>query len=100
MRPEPKITPDAKGDIFVAVTYYNEQRLDLGYEFLDEVTRAISRIRETPLLHTMVDGPIRRVLTRRFPYGVFYVSDDDCETVVAVIDLRRDPKVVERAYKR
>jgi toxin ParE1/3/4 len=102
MRPEPRFTPDAQADVAYAVDYYNAQRLDLGYEFLDEVERVTSLIRESPLLFTLVDPPIRRALLRRFPYGAFYVPSisDDADVVVAVVDLRQDPDVIRLAYGR
>ena len=86
----------------MAFAYYNEQRAELGYQFLDEVEHAIVLIRETPLLFTLVDDPIRRVLLRRFPFGVFYLpgADDESDTIVAVVDLRQDPQTVQRAYLR
>ena len=74
----------------------------LGFEFLDEFEATTSLIREAPLLFTEVDPPIRRALVRRFPYGVFYLpgSDGEADTVVAVVDLRRDPEVIRHAYRR
>ena len=71
MRPEPRITPEAQGDVLEAAVYYNSQRSLLGDSFIEEVERAISQIRETPMLFPVVDDPIRRILVRRFPYGVF-----------------------------
>jgi toxin ParE1/3/4 len=102
MRPEPRVTLAAKGDILIAVAYYNDQRPDLGYEFLDEVERASWLIRETPMLFTLVEDPIRRMLLRRFPYGIFYVAgtQEEADTIIAVVDLRQDPRTIRRAYER
>jgi hypothetical protein len=74
MRPEPALTPDAHADVLQAVEYYNGQRPNLGYDFLDEFERMTSLIREAPLLSTLVDPPIRRALLRRFPYGASSLS--------------------------
>jgi hypothetical protein len=38
-----------------------------------------------------VSKGIRRAMLRRFPFGVFFVVDDDWSTVVAVMHLHRDP---------
>jgi toxin ParE1/3/4 len=100
MRREPRITPDAQADILEAARFYEAERDGLGFAFLDEFDRACGLIEESPLLFTVVDDPVRRVLPRRFPYGVFYEPGDDCDTVLAVVDLRRDPETIRRAYHR
>ncbi|HKY40438.1 MAG TPA: hypothetical protein VJN18_31105 [Polyangiaceae bacterium] len=73
-----------------------------GFEFLDEFEQTTSLIRETPLLSTLVDPPIRRALIYRFPYGVFVVPGlgADADVIVAVVDLHQDPEVIRRAYRR
>ncbi|MBK7583338.1 MAG: type II toxin-antitoxin system RelE/ParE family toxin [Myxococcales bacterium] len=100
MRPEPRITPDAEADTLAAARYYEAERANLGLGFLDEFDHALSLIRATPLLFTLVDDPVRRVLLRRFPYGVFYVSGEERDTILAVVDLRQDPETVRGAYNR
>jgi hypothetical protein len=101
-RSHPALTPDAHADVLLAVQHYNAQGPLLGFEFLDEVEQTISLIRETPLMSTLVDPPIRRALVHRFPYGVFFVpgSDADVDVIVAVVDLHQDPEVIRRAYRR
>ena len=102
MRPEPALTPDAHADVLQAVDYYNGQRANLGYDFLDEFERTTSLIREAPLLSTLVDPPIRRALLHRFPYGVFFVAglQEEPDVIVAVLDLRQDPEMIRQAYLR
>ena len=101
-RPQPVLSPEAHADVLQAVQHYNEQQPLLGFEFLDEFEHTTELIRETPLLSTLVDPPIRRALLKRFPYGVFFTpgTDDEPDVIVAVIDLRQDPDVVRHAYKR
>jgi plasmid stabilization system protein ParE len=100
MRREPRITPDAQADILAAARFYETEREGLGLEFLDEFDRTCALIQENPMAFTLVGDPVRRVLLRRFPYGVFYEPGDDCDTVLAVVDLRRDPETIRRAYHR
>ena len=102
MRPEPAFTLDAHADVLQAVDYYNGQRPSLGFDFLDEVERTTSAIREAPLLSTLVDPPIRRALLHRFPYGIFFVAGGptEADVIVAVLDLRQDPEVIRQAYRR
>lgn len=101
-RPEPALTPDARDDLLRAARYYNSQAPLLGFEFLSEFEETSSLIRESPLLFTLVDPPIRRALLHRFPYGVFYSpgSEDTPDIIVAVVDLQQSPDAVRKAYRR
>lgn len=101
-RPQPALTPAAHADVLRAAREYNAKATFLGFDFLDEFEETSSLIRETPLLFTAVDPPIRRALLHRFPFGVFYVpgSDTEPDVIVAVVDLRQDPEVVRKAYRR
>jgi len=100
--PNPRFTPDAHADVLQAFEYYNAQSPNLGFEFLDELEDTASIVRETPLIFTIVDPPIRRALVHRFPYGVFYVPgvDGEPDVIVAVLDSRQDPEIVRKAYER
>ena len=39
----------------------------------------------------MIYKEIRRAMTRRFPYGVFYLSEASAVVVLAVFHAKRDP---------
>jgi hypothetical protein len=101
-RPEPRLTAQAWEEVASAAEYYEAQQPGLGGAFLDELDGATAFIRENPLLATLVDEPVRRVLLRRFPFGVFFDpgTGGEPDVVVAVIDLRRDPDVIRQTYKR
>jgi plasmid stabilization system protein ParE len=100
MRSEPHVTPDAQADILEAARYYEGERAGLGFAFLDAIERALASIRDNPLLFTLVDEPVRRVLLQQYPYGVFYEPGDQQDTVLAVMDLRQDPETIRRSYRR
>jgi hypothetical protein len=50
-------------------------------------------IRERPLVYQIVEGDVRRPLTRRFPYGVFFPTEPRRIVVLAVLHTARDPRV-------
>jgi hypothetical protein len=66
-RPQPALTPAAHADVLHAVQHYSDQRLLLGFEFLDELEHTTELIRQSPLLSTLINPPIRRSLIQRFP---------------------------------
>jgi cytochrome P450 len=42
-------------------------------------------------LYGVVDGDVRRCLTRTFPYGVLFQIKPDKYVIIAVMHLHRDP---------
>ncbi len=84
------LTP-ASVELTDAVDYYEDQRPGLGYEFLSEVEAAIDKIMQFPDAWTPLTKRIRRILLKRFPFGLLYNVQDDTVIIVAVMDLRRNP---------
>jgi toxin ParE1/3/4 len=88
--------PEAKEDLVRAYRWYEDRRPGLGEEFLGVVEAAIEQIRRAPAMFSVVHRDVRRVLTRRFPFGVFYRDEPERVIVLAVFHGRRDPRVVEQ----
>jgi len=63
----------------------------LGRDFAREISRCIDIIAETPFIYAPVDGDIRRALARKFPFGVYYLTNYDETVVLAVLHCARDP---------
>jgi len=82
----------AQQEVDDAVTWYNKREDELGFEFLDELDRAIHRIKSFPLASTEIEPGIRRCLLARFPYGLIYGIDEDLIIVIAVSHLHRQPR--------
>ena len=81
------VRPPALEDIAESATWYENQCPGLGLELTDEVINAIHRPRENPNLFRIIrsrDG-IRRVLTERFPFRVFFSINRDVLYVHAVL---------------
>ncbi|UCD50740.1 MAG: type II toxin-antitoxin system RelE/ParE family toxin [Phycisphaerales bacterium] len=64
----------------------------LGLDFLAATDAAIRTIQNHPLQHPLIYKNVRRALTRRFPYQIFFVIADDVIVVVAVSHSARDPQ--------
>jgi plasmid stabilization system protein ParE len=83
--------PAAQTELDDAFSWYEEQAVGLGYEFLDELDRSLRLIATFPQLQPLVDKNVRRCLVNRFPYGIFFGLTDDKIIVVAVAHLKRKP---------
>jgi hypothetical protein len=81
------VRPLAVEDIASAATWYEAQCHGLGVDLTDEVIKAIHRAQEASELFRILrprDG-MRRVLTERFPYRVFFTVSDETLHVHAVL---------------
>jgi len=87
--------PQARTEWVEAISYYNEQRSDLGYEFALEVDRTLERVHQFPHAWALIAERTRRALVDRFPYGILYYVDGDTIVVTAVMNLRREPRSVD-----
>jgi plasmid stabilization system protein ParE len=83
---------EAEAEFEEAQAWYEERSRGLGQAFVTSVQASIERVRRSPLQFPVVDGDVRRALTRRFPYGVFYLSEEHRVVVVAVFHSSRDPR--------
>ncbi len=88
--------PEAEEEFNSAIGYYGDIEPGLGYDFALEVYSTIQRAVEFPKAWAVLEGEIRRSLVRRFPYGVLYSEEQDGISIVAVMNLHRDPDYWKR----
>jgi plasmid stabilization system protein ParE len=86
------LRPQAEAELLDARDWYEDQRPGLGSTFAAEVDRALSAVLQAPLAYPRVQGEIRRVLARRFPYAIYFRAMSDEIVVLAVIHGRRHPR--------
>jgi plasmid stabilization system protein ParE len=85
------IRPEAEQDIQDAFAWYETQSSQLGSEFVRAIDVSLSGIGRNPFAYAVIRKPIRRTLIRRFPFGIFYVVDQDAIAVIACLHGKRDP---------
>ena len=90
------VRPLAEEDASAAFDWYETQRAGLGDGFSDDLSRSFAAIARSPMLHPPVDGQLRRLNLRRFPYGVYYVANDTGVEVVAIFHHSRNPDILSR----
>lgn len=84
----------ARREIVSTARIYESQRKGLGGLFLDEIGRIEAHISDGPRLYQLVSSEVRRAVLRRFPFGLFYLEEDQRIVVLACLDLRRDPETI------
>jgi plasmid stabilization system protein ParE len=81
----------AQAELDDAFSWYEEQAVGLGYEFLNELDLALRLVATFPELQPQISKKIRRCLVNRFPYGIYYGIKDGTIVVIAVAHLKRKP---------
>jgi toxin ParE1/3/4 len=90
------VRPLAQADIDDAVTCYEQQQSELGSRFLDVLDRVFKRSRDTPLQFPTISIGVRRALLHTFPYAVYFRDTEQAVVILAVLHLRRDPRIWRR----
>jgi len=82
---------EAEAELVAAAATYEVHRSGLGVEFIAEVERATRALVSYPKIGHRFSRRLRRVLVRRFPYGLLYRIEGDTVRIAAVVHLRRRP---------
>ena len=84
--------PEAEAEIESAALWYEQQRPDLGLQFLLALDAALSRVVATPCAFPRAARRTRRVFLRRFPYIVFYLVEEERVIVTGLFHGHRGPE--------
>ena len=84
------IRPNADADLQDARSWYESQRSGLGDELLVEVRSVMRLLEEQPERRPLYYNGFRRLITRRFPYKIFYRIEGDCVIVFRILHAKRE----------
>ena len=73
--------------------WYEGEREGLGTEFTQVLRATFARVAKAPLQFPLVFRDFRRAILRGFPFGVFFIVENDVVTVMAVTHLHRHSSV-------
>jgi toxin ParE1/3/4 len=83
--------PAADSELHAAAKHYDDRVRGLGAEFLADVERVCLRLSEHQALGPRLDADHRRLVLRRFPFGLIYRLKSSKVQIVAVAHRRRRP---------
>lgn len=83
----------AETDIEQGYNFYERQSPGLGTYFLDSLYSDIDSLAYFGGIHRIIFG-LHRLLSKRFPFAVYYRIAGDKVLVTAVLDCRRNPSWV------
>jgi len=95
---EIRLLETAKEDLREGWHFYERNSAGLGEYFLDCIQADVRSLQLYAGIHEMAEG-FHRMLVKRFPFAVYYLIEDECVDVYAVLDCRRDPEwIVKRLH--
>ncbi len=86
-----RFRPEVVNDLEDAANWYDDRKIGLGAEFLQQCKAALDRILERPEQATIDSGNIRSVRIHRFPYVVHFRIERSTIVVFAILFGGRDP---------
>jgi plasmid stabilization system protein ParE len=90
-----QILPSAKRDLLKGFRFYEGQATGAGDYFLDSLYSDIDSIFLFAGIHRK-RGELFRFKSKRFPFWIYYRLENDTAFVVAVLDARQTPSVIQR----
>jgi toxin ParE1/3/4 len=84
--------PEALEEYLGAVSYYADISPRLGESLIKSFESAIEQILTHPKAWRIVEENVRRYVTLRFPFGIYYCIEDDRIMIYAVMHMSRDPR--------
>lgn len=93
-----QILDEAEQDLVQAYRFYENRSPGLGNYFLDSLTADIDSLQWFAGIHSHF-GNYYRLLSRRFPFAVYYKIENEMARIYAILDCRRDPIRVQNRLK-
>ena len=94
-----EILSTAEDDLVDGYHFYEDQKEGIGDYFLNTMFAEIDSLYLFSGTHKMIWSRYR-MLSKTFPFGIFYTITDDLVQVRAVLDLRRRPSWIRRRAQR
>ena len=89
-----KVLRKAREDLRVGIEFYNSQQKGLGSYFYDSLISDIESLKIYAGIHIQIKN-YYKIVSKRFPYSIYYKIENSSVKIYAVLDDRRDPKMIE-----
>jgi plasmid stabilization system protein ParE len=89
-------TEAARAELIDAQDWYEAEAPGLGRRFRTEIDSVVQRMVDNPRQFPVVYKTLRRARTKKFPYALFFFTEQDCLLIVARFHGSRDPRQWKR----
>jgi len=94
-----KILKSAAADLIDGYWFYEKQAKGLGSYFLDTLFSDIDSLKIYAGIHSIHFEKYYRLLSKRFPFAVYYRIESNTVLVYAALDCRRSPAWLREKLK-
>ena len=89
------VLEDAAEDLEAGKAFYDSREAGVGDYFVDSLLSDIDSLLIYAGIHSVHFG-FFRLLSKRFPFAIYYDVDGKLARVAAVLDMRRDPAWIRK----
>ena len=93
------ILEDAAEDLESGAQFFESCEIGVGDYFLDSILSDLDSLVLFAAIHPIYFG-FHRMLSKRFPFGIYYEVEDEAVYVYAILDLRRDPLWIRKQLRQ
>jgi hypothetical protein len=90
---------EAELDLRSGETFYNERELGLGDYFVDSLFSDLSSLQHYAGIQAKHFGCCR-LISKRFPFAVYYELEEERVVVIAILDMRKNPNTIRNLVSR
>jgi plasmid stabilization system protein ParE len=94
-----RILDRAEDDLIEGFRFYEKQEAGIGDYFLTSLASDIDSLRLYAGSHPTHLGHYYRLLSRRFPFAIYYTVNNDTALIHAVLDCRREPAWIRKRLR-
>lgn len=95
-----RILESASQDLIEGFHFYEKQESGLGTYFMDSLFSDIDSLQIYAGTHIVFFSKYHRMLSKRFPFAIYYRVADNEVLVYAVLDCRRNPAWIRKRLNR
>ena len=93
------ILEDAADDMEAGRRFYESRESGMGDYFVASIFSDLDSLVLYAGIHRLHFG-FHRMLSKRFPFGIYYEVERETAYVYAILDMRRDPLWIRRELQR
>ena len=92
--------PDVEEDLASIYSWYEQQTIGLGENFLQSFYYSVELITKKPKLYVRNYGEYRRCLLHKFPYSIYYKINEKSIVIMGCFHYARDPKKLKAILQK
>ncbi|MEY2880919.1 MAG: hypothetical protein RLZZ15_3299 [Verrucomicrobiota bacterium] len=94
-----RVLAHARVDLVDGYWFYEAQAAGLGDYFLARIYEDLARLGACAGLHRKIPSGHHRMISRRFPFAIYYRVAGGAAEVDAILDCRRAPAWIQRRLR-